>query len=570
MVLFREGECFMDKKKILNILFFIIIAFFALYLRLQYVHADFWYDEACSWFTAKQSFPMGIVHNLLTLDLQHTPLYFFVLHFWMKMFGDSEFPLRILSLIFGIGTIPLVYTAAKKITSKTVSLFCTALATVSPVLVLFSVEVRMYSVVVFLVMLALNYLIDFENNNSTKSLVKLVVADLLIPYTLVGGFLYNLSVYFCYGTYLFRNKREDFFKYLKAVGIEIVALIPYFYLISYYAKMRSLFVISHEGELKFFQIVDVVRNYFGVLMTDNIYWPADKPYLLTVFFTLLVIVPCVYFVIGIVRGFKTENKFLKTLYSIFVTSFCLSVIFSLFKVNIFTVRYVLYLLPPLFILSVIGLFKSLSRKHCIIFLSLFIISSVIYLHYNAPIFNSLKTKALKTVRLEADDLELGADDMVIMPFASDAPYYFRDLLSPRVFDFDFHKEVRNPYNSHYYDKNQQKLMAGLMKSKPVYFAIKSDGVFSKAYADYFYENVNMTVPQGRFVLVALYGTDANSLVTVDELKNSVNLEDEVNSRFIELMLKKYMLDTRALLNINFNLIKVYPRDNFTFLLYQKK
>ena len=80
----------------------------------------------------------------------------------------------------------------------------------------------------------------------------------------------------------------------------------------------------------------------------------------------------------------------------------------------------------------------------------------------------------------------------------------------------------------------------------------------------------MTVPQGRFVLVALYGTDANSLVTVDELKNSVNLEDEVNSRFIELMLKKYMLDTRALLNINFNLIKVYPRDNFTFLLYQKK
>ena len=39
----------------------------------------------------------------------------------------------------------------------------------------------------------------------------------------------------------------------------------------------------------------------------------------------------------------------------------------------------------------------------------------------------------------------------------------------------------------------------------------SDSVISQNYFKYFVENVNMTVPKSRYVMLALYGDDAKSL-----------------------------------------------------------
>ena len=560
----------MDKKKFLNGLIFVVIAVVAIWLRLLYIDTDLWYDEACSWFSAKQSFPYGIMENLLTLDLQHTPLYFFLLHFWMKLFGQSEIPMRILSLIFGLGSIPLVYTAAKKISTGKIAVWAASLAAVSPLLVLFSVEVRMYPIVTFLVLLSFNYLIDFEQKNDTNSLIKLVIANVLIPYTLVGGILYNISLFICYSIYLFKSKKKVFISYLKAVAAEYVLLIPYFCMVAYYAKERRLFVIAREGELQFFHVIDVIRNFFGSTLISNIYWPSIDPYNFTFIFTIAVVVPCVYFVWALVKGAKTEDKFLKTLYYVFFLSFVLSVFFALFKVNILTVRYILYLLPPLFILSVIGLFTNLSDKHCKIFLSVFITFCVIYCTHNYPFFRILKTNALKTVRLESDNLHLGVDDVIIMPFASDAPYYFRDLTSPRVFNFDFHKQARNPYNDNFYDKVQQDKMATNLKYKQMYFAVMSNEVLSDNFYKYFVQNVNMTVPSTRYVLLAIYGSDANSLVSIQDLKKYITLESDVEKDMLGVMFKKTLCDIRAMLDMDFEYVKSYHRDNYTFLLYRKK
>lgn len=560
----------MDKKKIFNILILVGIMCVAIWLRLLYINTDFWYDEACSWFSAIQSFPYGIMDNLLKLDLQHTPLYFFLLHFWMKLFGQNEIPMRVLSLIFGLATVPLVYTAAKKLSTDLVAKFAASVAAVSPLLVLFSVEVRMYPVVTFLVMLSLNYLIDFEQKRDLNSLIKLVIANVLIPYTLVGGILYNISLFVCYAFYLFKNKKDVLFAYLKAALAELVLLIPYFCLIAYYAKERSIFVISHEGELQFFNVVDVIRNFFGASLTDNVYWPSVMPYKLTLLFAIIVIVPCVYFVLGFIKGRKTDNNFLKTLYNVFFVSFCLSVVFALFKVNVLTVRYILYLLPPLFILSIIGLFKGYSEKHCKIFLSIFILLCINYCTHDYLYMRHLKTISLKTVRLEADALNLGVDDLVIMPFAGDAPYYFRDLTSPRVFDFDFHKQARNPYNNNFYDKRQQEDMAGDLKYRQMYFSVMSNDILSQNFKRYFIENVNMTVPSKRYVLLAMYGTDANYLVPIQDLKNSITLEYDVEKDMLGVMFKKTLCDMRAMLDADFNYIKSYQKDNYTFLLYQKK
>ena len=558
----------MDKKKIISIAIISVTMIVGIALRLLYLHTDLWYDEACSWFTAKQLFPMGIMGNLLNLDLQHTPLYFFLLHPWIKLFGDSEIAMRSLSLLFGIGALPLVFTATKKIADNKTAIFALALACISPLLVLFSVEVRMYPMVIFLVILSLNYLIDFEKTRETKALIKLGITNILIPYTLIGGILYNIALWATYSTYLYAENKKDFFKYLKGLSAELIGLIPYFALIIYYAKMRSVFVISHEGALTFFQVVDVIRNFFGATIEKNIYWPSLEPYQITFLFALLVVVPCVYFIYGYIQGLKKTEGFLNILYKIFLTSFGLSLVFSIFEINVFTVRYILYLVIPMFILAIIGLFKTLPTKHVERFLIIFIIACGIFNYINAKEFKILKTLSFKTVRIEADKLNLGVDDVIIMPFGADAPYYFRDLYSPRVFDFDVHKEIRNPHNNHYYDSEQQEDII----QRPaiiIYNSVMSNKVFSKNFFDYFMKNVNESVPRGRYVLIAMYGTDINFVTDIQSLRNSISGDYDVPARKLEIMFKKYLCDVSAMLNLNFVPVKTFKQDNYTFFLYRK-
>ena len=121
----------MDRKKYLSIWLWLLVILVAVGLRVMFIETPFWYDEACSWATAIQAFPKGILDNLNNVDLQHTPLYFFILHFWMKIFGDSEISIRSLSLIFGVATIPMVYLVANKITTKLNTVLATVLAIVS-------------------------------------------------------------------------------------------------------------------------------------------------------------------------------------------------------------------------------------------------------------------------------------------------------------------------------------------------------------------------------------------------------------------------------------------------------
>jgi len=559
----------LDKKKALTVVLFFVIAIIAISLRVMFLNTDFWYDEACSWFSAKQSFPGGIMHNLLTLDLQHTPLYFFLLHIWMKIFGQSEFAIKFLSLIFGIATVPLVYTSAKKI-SKEIAIPAVFVAAVSPLLVYFSTEARMYTVVTFLVMLSINYLIDFENKKDKKSLIKLVIANVLIPYTLVGGILYNISLWLCYGIYLFLRHKDVFKKYLRGFFTEILLLIPYFALVFYYAKMRGLFVVKHEGQMAFSAFVDAIRNFFGVTLSANIYWPSNEPYYVNFAFAMLVIVPCAYFVYGLVQCWKQSKDFEFTLLKICIIGFLLALLTASMEIHIFTVRYILFLLPPMLIMAIVGLSKKLSAKHLNIFVSLLVVCAVFAnIHYYKNV-KVLKTMAYKTVKQEADRLNLGVDDVVIMPFGADAPYYFRTLTSPRVFDFDFHKEVRNPYNDRYYDKAQQSKMATEEKYSLIYDAVYADKGFSETFFNYFVDNVNKTVPKGRYVLLALYAGDANLLITLQDLRKSVTSIQDVKKDTVGIMLAKYLYDIRAYLDADFNFLGNFQKDNYTYLLYQRR
>ncbi|MGN0030391.1 MAG: glycosyltransferase family 39 protein [Candidatus Gastranaerophilaceae bacterium] len=561
----------MDKKKVLCILSFILVIVLAVWLRVLYADAALWYDEACSWVTAKKDFPFGIIQNLMTVDLQHTPLYFFLLHFWMKLFGEGEVSIRILSLIFAISAVPLSFCVAKKLMSQILALIVSAVIAVNPLLVYFAPEVRMYPMVLFLVLLSFNYFIDFDKNHDAKSLIKLVIVNVLIPYTFVGGILYNISVALSYIVYLAVNKyKERILLYLKGLGVEICLLIPYWLLIFYYANLRSHFIVKHEGSLYFYQIVEVIRNFFGVTLVNNLYWPSVESYNITLLFTIFVILPCVYFLYGFVQGIRKSDGFLKVLYFVVIVNFVLFILCAAFQINVFTIRYILYLLPLIFILSFVGLEKKLSSLHLKIFSAIYIISAIVFTINYYPTAKALKVLAFKSVQIQSNELGLTADDILIMPFGADAPYYFRFADTPRVLNFDFHKEARNPYNDKLYDKSQQEKLSGKGKYSLILDTVFKDSIISENFYNYFVSNVNYTVPSGRYVLMAFYAQDAVSVVSLESLRAETSGVRVVMDRTIDILLKKFVYDMRFLLSVDFELVKTFKKDNYTYLLYRKK
>lgn len=114
---------------------------------------DFWRDEAYSYTLSIRSLPD--ILSLTVLDFS-PPLYYLVLHVWMKIFGTSEIAIRSLSFLFYFSTVLVVYYLLKdvfKLSFKS-SIFYTFFVVVSPILVYFAFEARMYSMLAFLAALS--------------------------------------------------------------------------------------------------------------------------------------------------------------------------------------------------------------------------------------------------------------------------------------------------------------------------------------------------------------------------------------------------------------------------------
>jgi len=106
-------------------------------------HQSFWYDEWDTVFMTQQSFG-DMLHRFGPVELS-PPLYFVVTWLWAVPFGDSEFALRTVSALAGIGLIPVLYIAARELVNRRAGLIAAWLVAVNPLLVWYSQEARSYS-----------------------------------------------------------------------------------------------------------------------------------------------------------------------------------------------------------------------------------------------------------------------------------------------------------------------------------------------------------------------------------------------------------------------------------------
>ena len=110
-----------------------------------------WLDEALSVNIAR--LPLGDIPEALRHD-GHPPLYYFLLHVWMDVFGEGDVAVRALSGLWGLALIPLTWFAGRRLGGERVAWIATLLVAVSPFAIRYSTETRMYSMVMVLVLAA--------------------------------------------------------------------------------------------------------------------------------------------------------------------------------------------------------------------------------------------------------------------------------------------------------------------------------------------------------------------------------------------------------------------------------
>jgi mannosyltransferase len=141
-----------------------------------------WLDEA---FTIKLSLhtPAGIIEE--TSKDVHPPLYYFALHYWMKLFGDGEGGTRLLSALFGALAIIAAYKMAARLFGRATGLVAAALLALSRFHLEFSQEARMYTLLSLLALVSMYFFVRLVEGRGRLALPLYVAASALMMYTQV-------------------------------------------------------------------------------------------------------------------------------------------------------------------------------------------------------------------------------------------------------------------------------------------------------------------------------------------------------------------------------------------------
>ncbi len=112
-----------------------------------WTRSGLWFDEALTVDIAR--LPLHAIPGALKQD-GAPPLYYYVLHFWMALFGQSNDAVRALSGLIAVATLPVAWLCGRRLGGPTVAWTVLVLLASAPFAVYFATETRMYALVILL------------------------------------------------------------------------------------------------------------------------------------------------------------------------------------------------------------------------------------------------------------------------------------------------------------------------------------------------------------------------------------------------------------------------------------
>jgi mannosyltransferase len=155
------------------------------------------------------------------------PLYELILHFWIKLFGVSEFSTRLPSLIFSSITVGFIYKIGRNHFNKSVGIIAGLLFILSNYQVLLAHESRVYALVGMLTAISMFHFFEFitKSKNRNRSLIVVIFSNIFLIYSHYMSF-FILIVQLIY--VLSKSDLRTKFKkeILTAVGVIFIFYLP--------------------------------------------------------------------------------------------------------------------------------------------------------------------------------------------------------------------------------------------------------------------------------------------------------------------------------------------------------
>ncbi len=170
----------------------IIICILAAILRLYALdRMALWGDEACMVYLCAES-PCDIIRALASEDRPDVdvapPLYFLLLHAWMKLLGNSVNAFRGFSALFGVLTVLLTAILGNNLFDRKTGLFAAFITAIHPFQIWYSQEGRMYSLAAFLATATLaSIAYTLKKPERLIGWIMLAISGILLLYTQYYG-----------------------------------------------------------------------------------------------------------------------------------------------------------------------------------------------------------------------------------------------------------------------------------------------------------------------------------------------------------------------------------------------
>jgi len=357
----------LNRNKIILLILCIIAGFALRFYTLD--HKSLWIDEVHTFNDSRPGLKDHIRYfQEKPADYLHPPLFFLLTHLFYP-FETPERDLRIIPLVFGILSIPMIYFLSR-LFSPSIALPCTLSLAFMAYHISFSQDGRSYSLLMFLGMVALYFLLKHHESNQKKDLLFAALAYAISFYTNYTAipFIFSSQLLWFYQI----NEQEEkprFSSFLLLNAVTLLLCMPWIlFVVLNYKSQAGMDVAFSEA---FGSIGSILSN----ILND---WVPFVP---------LTIISVLLFILFPVFSKNRKNAFLLSSVLLFPTiSLYLSCKFVKFE-HYFSSRYVINFLPLFLILSYLSIeaielkFKILRKYFSLkfLFLVLFIGSNVMIL-----------------------------------------------------------------------------------------------------------------------------------------------------------------------------------------------
>jgi mannosyltransferase len=155
---------------------------------------SFWYDEVVTMRLARAENPAQLFERLFQIDATRAPLHPLLLQLWIKLFGPSEAAARSLSVLAGVVTIVLIFEIGRVGFDAATGLWAAWLAALSPLLIVYSREARMYALLVMITCVCWRLLLALRRSYGTAKAVAYGLSLTALVYTHPLGLLMGVTV----------------------------------------------------------------------------------------------------------------------------------------------------------------------------------------------------------------------------------------------------------------------------------------------------------------------------------------------------------------------------------------